>query len=83
MSRPDRSLRVILSAIVVLLAANLLVSMQVASPRVAMAGGIPDSGAQMQAVIDQLAELNKKVDKLHNYMESGKLTVKVAEKTDK
>jgi hypothetical protein len=83
MSRTDRSLRVILSVIAVLLVANLLVSMQVASPRVAVAAGIPDSGAQMQAMVDQLTELNKKVDKLQSFMESGKLTVKIADKTDK
>ena len=83
MNRKDRSLRTILGVIAVLLAANLLVSMQAASPRVAVAAGIPDSGAQMQSVIDQLSELNKTVDKLQSFMESGKLTVKVADKADK
>jgi hypothetical protein len=82
MNRSDRSLRVVLSAIAVLLAANLLVSISGPS-RVAVAAGIPDSGAQLQAVIDQLTELNKKVDKLQNFMESGKLTVKQSEKSDK
>lgn len=82
MSRQDRSLRVVLCLVAALLAANLLVSLNAGSTRVAVAAGIPDSGAQMQAMIDQLAELNKKVDKLQNFMESGKLTVKMAEKTE-
>jgi hypothetical protein len=83
MSRPDRSLRVILSIVALLLGANLLFALQSSTRVAAAAGGIPDSGAQMQAVIDQLAEMNKKVDKLQSFMESGKLTVKVAEKAEK
>ena len=82
MTRDSRSLRMLVGAVAVLLGANLLVSLS-QSTRTAVAGGIPDSGAQMQAVIDQLSELNKKVDKLQSFMESGKLTVKMADKDAK
>jgi hypothetical protein len=39
----------------------------------------------MQAQIDQLVELNKKVDKLESFLESGNLKVQTAKeaKTDK
>ena len=82
MTRDTRSLRVLLGAVALLLGANLLVSLG-HSTRTAVAAGIPDSGAQMQAMIDQLSDLNKKVDKLQSFMESGKLTVKTAEKDAK
>ena len=36
-----------------------------------------------QAVVDQVTELNKKVDRLDSFLESGKLTVNVAEKAAK
>jgi hypothetical protein len=75
-----RSIRFLLGAIAVLLAANLLV--QINRPaRTAQAAGLPDSGAQLQAVVDQLTELNKRVDKMQSYLESGKMTVQA--KVDK
>ena len=79
----DHAVRVLLTVIAALLAANLLVKMAPAvSP--AYGAGIPDSGAQMQAAVDQLKDLNKKVDDLHAFLESGSLTVKMADpKTDK
>jgi hypothetical protein len=81
-SSSSRSVRFLLGAIAVLLAANLLVMinpMRSSTAQVARggAGGIPDSGAQLQAQIDQLTELNKKVDKLDSFLESGGLTVKI------
>ena len=82
MNRDNRSLRILIGAVAVLLGANLLVSIS-QSTRTAVAAGIPDSGAQMQAMIDQLSDLNKKVDKLQSFMESGKLTVKMADKDAK
>ena len=73
----NRSVRVLLGVIVFLLAANLLVQINPSGGRHAWAAGIPDSGAQAQAQIDQLVELNKRVDKLQGYLESGNLSVKV------
>jgi hypothetical protein len=79
----DRSLRVLLTAIVVLLGANLLVNMNNSSgPRSAYAAGIPDSGAQLQAVVDSISDLNKKVDKLDSFLESGSLVVTVKKSAD-
>ena len=74
----DRSLRVLLTAIVVLLGANLMVNMNNNSgPRSAYAAGIPDSGAQLQAVVDAINDLNKKVDKLDAFVEGGSMVVTV------
>jgi hypothetical protein len=78
MSGSDRSIRVLLTVIVFLLGANLLVNMNGrAGSGTAYAAGIPDTGAQIQAVVDQVIELNKKVDKVDDFLESGHLTVKV------
>jgi hypothetical protein len=85
MNTKERSTRVLLAVIALLLGANLLVQIGTASgPKTAQAAGIPDSGAQFQSMIEQLTELNKKVDKMQAYFESGALTVKVKEpKADK
>ena len=86
MERNDRSVRVLLGIITLLLGLNLLVQLNSTSGQAtAMAAGIPDSGAQLQSVADHLVELNKKVDKLQTYLESGALCVKVKEmpKADK
>lgn len=84
MARNDRTIRVLLGVIALLLAGNLLVQLGQNSGRTAWAAGIPDTGAQNQAMIDQLVELNKKVDKLDSYLESGNLSVKIQEsKKDK
>ena len=76
----------LLGIIALLLGLNLVMQINgTMGSRSAMAAGVPDTGAQLQAVVDQLAELNKKVDKLQTYMESGALSVKVKEmpKTEK
>jgi hypothetical protein len=74
--KSDRSTRLLLGVIACLLAGNLLV--QVSGPmRSAMAAGIPDSGAQMQTIVDEVKELTKKVDGLTTFLQSGGLTVKV------
>ena len=78
----SRAVRFLLGTIALLLAANLLVQINPARTSTAQmarggAGGIPDSGAQLQAQIDQLSDLNKKVEKLDAFLESGGLTVKV------
>ena len=80
MTGNDRSIRVLLGIIAVLLGLNLLAQISAqTSPRTAMAAGIPDSGAQFQAMVDHLSDLSKKVDKLQAYLESGALSVKVKE----
>jgi hypothetical protein len=85
MTRKDRSIHVLLATIIFLLGANLLVSMNShGGSSTAYADGIPDTGAQIQAVVDQVVELNKKVDKVDDFLESGHLMVKVQDsKTDK
>jgi hypothetical protein len=84
MNRTDRSTRLLLGVIAMLLGINLLVQFGTAAPRTANAAGIPDSGQQFQSMIDQLTELNKKVDKMQAYFESGALTVKIKDpKADK
>jgi len=80
-NRPQRSLRILLGLIVGLLAANLLCQVQSFTPRQAQAAGIPDSGAQLQSVIDELQSIGKKMDKLQGLMESGKMKV-VVESTE-
>ncbi len=86
----DRSVRILLTIIAVLLAANLLAQWQPAGPHTAMAagnaatGGLLDSGAQLTAIDEELQGVNKKLDKLQTYLESGALTVKVKDaKSDK
>jgi hypothetical protein len=79
MTGNHRSTRILLGVIAFLLAANLLVALRPVSTALA-AGGIPDSGAQLQQQIDQLTDLNKKVDRLSSFLESGKLVVDVKEK---
>ena len=81
MTGNDRSVRVLLAVIAFLLGANLLVNLR--PGRIAQAAGMPDSGAQMQMQIDQLTELNKKMDRLQGFLESGKLVVDVKDKPAK
>ncbi|HSI33145.1 MAG: hypothetical protein ACAI43_26400 [Phycisphaerae bacterium] len=40
---------------------------------------IPDAGGQRNAMIDELRQVNAKLDKLATYLESGKLEVRVVE----
>jgi hypothetical protein len=78
MSRNTRTIQVLLAVVAFLLGANLLVSLRQDTP--VRAAAVFDPNAQLaQSQIDQLAELNKKVDRLQSFLESGKLTVKVAE----
>ena len=80
MLRDDRSVRVLLGVIAILLGLNLLVQVSgLTGPRVAVAAGIPDSGAQLQAIITNTAEIGKKLDKLQTYLEGGGLAIKVTE----
>ena len=73
----EKSTRVMLGIVAGLLAANLVVSVTGGTSRPAVAAGLPDSGAQLQQVVDSLDKLNKSVEKLDSYLESGKLTVKL------
>jgi hypothetical protein len=80
MTQNDRTIRVLLITIVALLAANLLVNMNNGSgPRAAYADGIPDTGAQLQAIVDSVKDVGKKVDAINATLESGDITVKVKE----
>ncbi|HUO08610.1 MAG TPA: hypothetical protein VM008_09950 [Phycisphaerae bacterium] len=80
MTQNDRTMRVLLITIVALLAANLLVNMNNSSgPRSAYADGIPDTGAQLQAIVDSVKDVGKKVDTINATLESGDITVKIKE----
>lgn len=76
MKSANKSTKLLLGIVAALLAANLWVNFG-GSPRQAQAAGLPDSGAQLERVIDEVSKLNKSVEKLQGYLESGKLTVKV------
>jgi hypothetical protein len=77
MTRNDRTIRVLLITIVALLAGNLLVNMNNSSPRVAYGDGIPDTGAQLQAIVDAVRDVSKKVDGINATLQSGDVTVKI------
>lgn len=44
---------------------------------------IPDSGAQLNSIRDELKSVNAKLDKLIETLESGRVQVKVAQPDDK
>ena len=73
----DRTTQLLLAAVAFLLGANLLVNVH--QDRTARAAGFDPQVQQAQLQVDQLSDLNKKIDKLESFLESGKLTVKVAE----
>lgn len=73
----DPIIKVFLSLVVVLLGLQLLVSSNSLAPRPVQAAGVPDTGSQFQVMIDELKDVNKRLDTLQRYMESGALTVKV------
>ena len=77
MKRNDRTIHVLLAAIAFLLGANLLINVH--QDRTTRAAGFDPQVQQAQLQVDQLTDLNKKIDKLQSFLESGKLTVKVAE----
>jgi hypothetical protein len=55
--------------------ASLCLRNTIAATQPAGGGGIPDSGAQMQAIVDELKVTNGKLDALQKLLESGKLQV--------
>jgi len=72
----NRTTQILLAVIAFLLGANLIV--QTWHDRTALAvspQGLPDTGAQLAAQIDELKSINTKIDKLQGYLESGKMTV--------
>lgn len=77
----ENSTKVMLGAVALLLVLNLVgpTSAQNRQPP----QGIPDSGAQMQAIIEELRDLNKKVDAMTKTLESGNVKVQVVEKKEK
>jgi hypothetical protein len=86
----QQSIKALLVVTAVLLAANLAVHwlsdtrVSQAKEPVSAVNGIPDSGAQIQAVVDEVRGTNKRLDALQSYLESGALTVKAKiEKDDK
>jgi hypothetical protein len=77
MTRNDRTIRVLLITIVALLAGNLLVNMNNSAPRAAYAQGIPDTGAQLQGILEAVRDVSKKVDTINSTLTSGDMTVKI------
>ncbi len=71
----------LLSAILVLQILTLL-NQFLAPSLPAARGQIPDAGAQQNDVIQNLQNLNDKMDKLVGILESGKLQVQVAKPDD-
>lgn len=78
----DKSTRVLLTIVAVGLVANLAANLPGSGTPKAQAAGLPDTAAQTERIIDELSKLNKNVEKLQSFLESGKLAVKV-DKTDK
>lgn len=70
-------LKVSIFAVALLLGANLLVQVSPAQPDVAgrVAGGLPDQGAQLLAIVAELKATNKKLDEMQELLKSGKVTV--------
>ena len=77
MLRNSRTIHVLLAVVAFLLGANLLVNLH--QDRAARAAVFDPVGQLAQSQVDQLTELNKKVDRIQSFLESGKLSVKVAE----
>jgi hypothetical protein len=77
MLRKNRTVQVLLGCVAFLLGANLIIMAH--QDRTARGAVFDPAGQQSQSMVDQLTELNKKVDKLQSYLESGKLSVKVLE----
>lgn len=72
----DQLKTMLLAMVAVLLAVDIASRI---TPRAVMAantgGGIPDSGAQLQAVVDSVKSIEGKIDNLQSLLESGKVVV--------
>ena len=84
-TKSDWTLKTLLLVGIGLLAANLFVMTGLSTPRPAQAAGIPDSGAQMQAIVDEIKATNTRLDAIQKFLESGNLTVntKPSDKAEK
>jgi hypothetical protein len=71
-----------LLATVIVLQAVILLTLWLGTPIQSAHAQIPDSGAQLNEIIDQLKASNVKLDKLEGILESGKLQVVVAKPDD-
>lgn len=82
---PDWTLKALLVMVVALLATNLIVMSGLSTPRAALAAGIPDSGAQLQAVVDEIKATNTRLEAIQKFLESGNMTVntKPSDKAEK
>jgi len=72
----ESSGKLLLVLIAVLLGANLIVQLNAGSARTAQAAGLPDSGAQLQGILDEQRATNKHLDVIEGILNSGNLTVK-------
>lgn len=79
----DWTTKVLLLAAVGLLSTNLVLMSGVTSSRVAVAAGIPDSGAQLDSILTELKSTNQHFEALQKYLESGALTVKTSKADNK
>lgn len=73
MKSANKGVQVMLGVVAGLLALNLASTWL--STKTAQAAGLPDSGAQLQQLIDETSKLNKNVEKISALLESGKLKV--------
>jgi hypothetical protein len=73
--KTDWSTKALLLLVCGLLAANLAILSGITTPRVAKADGLPDSGAQLQSIIEGIKGTNQRLDTLEKYLESGAMTV--------
>lgn len=71
----------ILAAILVL-QGLILMDQWVGSPVSVVRGQIPDQGAQLNQIIDELKQSNEKLDHTIGLLESGKLQVQVVKPDD-
>ncbi len=72
----ESSVKLLLAAVVVLLAANLVLQASLGTARSARAAGLPDTGAQFQAIVDEIRTTNKHLDTIEALLNSGNITVK-------
>jgi hypothetical protein len=79
----NRGVQIMLGVVAGLLALNLASSWFESSPRIAQAAGLPDSGAQLERLIDETSKLNKTSEKILALLDSGKLKVQVEKPAEK
>lgn len=79
--RSLKYLNVVLTVVAVLMTVQVWTSLGAAPAvdfaSVARAEGIPDAGAQRQAIVDQLKLVNQKLEEMAGLLRSGEVRVKV------